>query len=620
MMYNLGLYRELEILLRNESQYCSEDGFLLKNAIIEAALGLRPDLLKLLLSHDALKRNFFVDVEGIVVFDKVRFQRFVMNKRFLPDSYTSFKNAIGLSDEYGNLIADSREVVLTWPFKDCVLEGGQTKEDVKRNEIFWNEILAPDEINRISEPKVFTGFKKFDSYGVHEVSDVSFDDNLVIQSNNYYSLCSLLPNNRKKFKLIYLDIPYNTGNDSFGYNDNFKHSAWLTFMKNRLELALQLLRDDGVLVVQCDDNEQAYLKVMLDCMRPLSFMNCVAVKMSEATGVKMNHAKKRFPKLKEYLLFYTMPQFEEFEDIDKYRVEQWDKENNLFLENMSIEKRGELLRVSQKEAITQADIDNINILLSDVKIVSLAKKLSNERLSETEKRDWLFDNAYRIIKTAGSNSLAKVVSSLKRPDQDMACAVSKKGVLFFYIVNYNEETPQPRLRIIFADENIEKNPCDFWQDIKTAGAIADEGGVKLENGKKPEKLLYRVIKNCTKRGDWILDFFTGSGTAAAVAMKMGRRFMVVEQLEGHIDLCVRRLCNVIDGDQTGISRSVGWYGGGSFVACSWQVLINILLIELIWPIVHQNYGIYGNRCSYMHFYRGKLNLKQLIIMSRNSKH
>lgn len=149
MMYNLGLYRELEILLRNESQYCSEDGFLLKNAIIEAALGLRPDLLKLLLSHDALKRNFFVDVEGIVVFDKVRFQRFVMNKRFLPDSYTSFKNAIGLSDEYGNLIADSREVVLTWPFKDCVLEGGQTKEDVKRNEIFWNEILAPDEINRI---------------------------------------------------------------------------------------------------------------------------------------------------------------------------------------------------------------------------------------------------------------------------------------------------------------------------------------------------------------------------------------------------------------------------------------------------------------------------------------
>ena len=146
-MNNNSLFVELEKLLRMESAYCTEDGVLLKNAIVEAALALRPELITKLLTHDGLKRNFFTEVEGVLVFDKVRFQKFVMNKRFLPDSYTSFKNKVGLTNEDGDFLSESREVVLSWPYKDCVLEGGQTKENAKRNEVFWNEILAPDEIN-----------------------------------------------------------------------------------------------------------------------------------------------------------------------------------------------------------------------------------------------------------------------------------------------------------------------------------------------------------------------------------------------------------------------------------------------------------------------------------------
>ena len=164
-MNNLSLFNELEQLLRNESAYCSEDGILLKNAIVEAALALRPSLIKLLLSHDGLKRNFFTEIDGVLVFDKIKFQKFVMNKRFLPDSYTSFKNKIGLTTEDGDFISDSREVVLSWPYKDCVLEGGQTKEDAKRNEVFWNEILAPDEINRLTEPKALCNFTRFNKMG-----------------------------------------------------------------------------------------------------------------------------------------------------------------------------------------------------------------------------------------------------------------------------------------------------------------------------------------------------------------------------------------------------------------------------------------------------------------------
>ena len=148
-MIKQNLFFELEKTLRMESKYCTEDGALIKNAIVEAALALRPDLLRLLLGNEELKRHFFSDVDGVLVFDKVKFQKFVMNKRFLPDSYTVYKNKIGLTNEDGEYIADSREVVLSWPYKDCVLEGGQTKEDAKRNEVFYNEILAPDEINRL---------------------------------------------------------------------------------------------------------------------------------------------------------------------------------------------------------------------------------------------------------------------------------------------------------------------------------------------------------------------------------------------------------------------------------------------------------------------------------------
>lgn len=164
-MDNLHLFHELESVLRMDSKYCMDDGTLIKNKIVEDALNLSHDLLKYLLSHDGLKKIFFSQVGETLVFDKVKFQRFVMNKSFLADSYTSYKNKIGLTDGNGNFISESREIVLSWPYKDCMLEGGQTKEDAKRNEIFWSETLAPDAINRLTEPKVLTGFKRYDRGG-----------------------------------------------------------------------------------------------------------------------------------------------------------------------------------------------------------------------------------------------------------------------------------------------------------------------------------------------------------------------------------------------------------------------------------------------------------------------
>lgn len=155
-----NLLHDLEQLLQSDPIYIS-DGKILRNVVIEAALRLDPSLIKLLIQSERIKSHFFVEVDGTLVFDKVKFQSFVSNKTFLPDSYTAFKNRIGLVDEQGNHLSQSQNVVLTWPYKDCVLEGSMTKEDKGRNEVFWNTILSPDDITRLFEPKVLTRWERW---------------------------------------------------------------------------------------------------------------------------------------------------------------------------------------------------------------------------------------------------------------------------------------------------------------------------------------------------------------------------------------------------------------------------------------------------------------------------
>ena len=159
-MNNTALFRELEHRLQREPGFCTSEGVLIRNAIAEAAMELRPELLRLLLGHEELRAFFFAEVEGVMIFDKVKFLRFVSNKNFLPDSFTAYRNRIGLADGTGDMLAERRQVVLSWPYKDCLLEGGQTREEARREEIFWNETLAPDEINRLTEPKALSHFHR----------------------------------------------------------------------------------------------------------------------------------------------------------------------------------------------------------------------------------------------------------------------------------------------------------------------------------------------------------------------------------------------------------------------------------------------------------------------------
>lgn len=249
--------------LNKNSKYVSDDGKLLKATVYSDVMMMDRELLSLLLSNEEIKQSFFEKVNETLIFDKQKFAWFIESKEFLPDSYTRYTNKIGLTHN-GNFISKSNDVVLDFPYKDCVLEGGQDKDEQKRKEIFYNEIIASDAITKMLAPKVFTKAKRYTKDGVEENITFNENDNLIIKGNNLIALSSLLRRYEGKVKCIYIDPPYNTGNDGFNYNDSFNHSTWLTFMKNRLELAKKLLREDGMIFVQCDDNEQAYLKVLMD--------------------------------------------------------------------------------------------------------------------------------------------------------------------------------------------------------------------------------------------------------------------------------------------------------------------------------------------------------------------
>jgi len=251
-------------VLKQDKRMFTESGHFLRNVAVELGYKADVDLLRFLLGDTTTKEHFFTDVDGTMVFDSQRFGWVVNNREFFPDSYTRFQNAIGLVDSQGRSIAQGRDTELVWPSKDCWLEGGQTKEDEKREEVFYNETLAPDQVDRLLAPKVLGSATRYDKKGSKPTTDFSDDDNLIIKGNNLLGLASLLPRYEGKVQLIFIDPPYNTGNDGFLYNDRFNMSTWLTFMRNRLVLARRLLTDTGTIYISLDNNCVHYAKVLCD--------------------------------------------------------------------------------------------------------------------------------------------------------------------------------------------------------------------------------------------------------------------------------------------------------------------------------------------------------------------
>ncbi len=565
-----NLLDNLKSLLQKDDRFVSQ-GELLKNKVIELAIKLDKELIELLLSDKQMKEVFFTQIGKATIFDKDKFIKYVSNKQFLKDSYTAFKNKIGLVDEKGEFISEKKEVVLSWPYKDCVLEGGMTKEDQKRDEIFWNETLAPDEISRLLDPKVFTNAKRIDKNGEHKLDRFRTDekgnikDNLIIKGNNLLALHSLKKRFAGKIKLIYIDPPYNREDENF-YNDSFRHSTWLTFMKNRLEVAKELLKSDGIIFVQCDDREHAYLKVLMDeIFERENFISSIAVKVKAPSGVATGGL---IFDVKENILVYGRKK--DIEPINNLIEKEIINEKSKTIEsyNLIFESEGEV-----GEKIAELETQNGKIEIRKMKNYSIRKVNFQDIKSIAE---FYVENFEKIFTTATlSGGIEQKIKQLipegglfsychtpakgKYKGQRMKYYVYKqRGVLFLkdnaIIKNLGRKKTAVKLEQL---TNIISK--DLWQ------GIANEGGVTLKYGKKPEELIRIILDLVTQKKDLVLDFFAGTGTTCAVAHKMGRQYIGVEQLDYGENSAVVRLKNVINGDQTGISKSVGWKGGGDFV-------------------------------------------------------
>ena len=512
-----NIFEIVEEILKTNSKYLSEDGKLLKATVYSDVMTMDEELLSMLLSDDAIKERFFKEINGTLIFDKQKFAWFLESKEFLPDSYTMYTNKIGLTHN-GYFISKSNDVVLDFPYKDCVLEGGQDKDNQKRKEIFYNETIASDEISKMLAPKVFTNAKRYTKDGVEE--NISFDenDNLIIKGNNLIALSSLLKRYEGRVKCIYIDPPYNTGNDSFNYNDSFNHSTWLTFMKNRLELARKLLSEDGSIFVQCDYNEQAYLAVLLDnIFGRNNLINQIIWKRKFGNA----NENQRLGTAVDYIFLY--------------------QRSDAFHINNVKEKNSEHVKEYIKNRFTRMDQDGPfkGELWMPYPLANPGKPTEN--LIYEYKGYSAPPKGWRMVK-----------SKLEELD--------RQGRLYF------PESKTQRIQEKKLLKEYEGQPVDaLWTDIFVINSQAKEA--LNFDGQKPEQLLQRVLLLGTNKNDLVLDFHLGSGTTAAVAHKMGRRYIGVEQMDYIQDITVERLKKVLEGEQGGISKTQNWQGGGSFVYC-----------------------------------------------------
>lgn len=540
-MDNLHLYHELEALLRNDSKYCMDDGTLIKAKIVEDALNLQPDLLKYILSHAELKANFFSEVSKTLVFDKVKFQQFVVNKSFLPDSYTAYKNKIGLTDQEGRFISESREVVLAWPYKDCMLEGGQTKEDTKRNEVFWSETLAPDEITRLTEPKALTGFQLYDKNGAHKVKYLAPTDNLLIKGNNLLALYSLKERFAEKVKMIYIDPPYyfakNKAGDSFCYNSNFKLSTWLVFMRDRLRVANELLSKDGVLLCHIKEDGVHWLKVLME--EVFGTENFVETFIWKNTDNPDSLSKKSRSSV-EYIIC-----FEKRKDASREYVGKETENGDAPLLNsgnsvheLSFPPKTIRFNIPDGTYFTGKP-DRVE-LVTDVNVVNHLNKNKVILKGEFKWGQQMLDDEI----ARGTYFLVK----------------SNKFSIRFQRPQGTTMAPEK-----FFDEQYLSKAIGVGTN-EDASTHLKNMGINFSFS-KPESIVAYFVRAVTKEDDWVMDFFVGSGTTAAVAMKMKRRFIAVDQMDYIGTETLKRLRKVIEGEQGGISTSVGWQGGGSFVYC-----------------------------------------------------
>lgn len=575
----MSFHAKLIDLLKTDPRLVDDEGDLVLSAVQDRAWKIDRDLVKLLLSDKEIKAKFFDEIEGHWIFNLNTFIDYISQKNFLDNSYTRFRNRIGLTIG-GKFLRERGEVALAWPYKDCCLEGGQTKDEEKRKEIFFNEVLAQDEINRLLDPKVLTNFRRYTARPViaRERSDRSnlppneetaspsarsdmevveekvtgfkrdengvIRENLIIKGNNLLALHTLKTQFRGQVKLIYIDPPYNTSGDAntFGYNNSFNHSTWLTFMANRIEIAKTLLRKDGVLAIAIDDAEQAYLKVICDdIFHRENFIGTLVVQTKPSGRTTDAYLATSH----EYILFYAketgVPEINFFElsDEQKSLYKEGEGENSY--------KWRDFLRTGGYSTPEERPNSFYPIYFNPKNNhISLKKESSSyvEILpidSSGKRRVWR--------KTPGSFTKHVEKGEIK-------ISQSNKGDWKVQIIDRIKKGIRPKS--VWAESKY---------DASSHGTKLLKGmfrGEKIFSFPKSIYAVQDVIDMFTERGgdDIILDFFAGSGTTAHAVLNLNekdegaRQFILCEQMD-YVETVTRERVRKVMQQQ----------GGGDFIYC-----------------------------------------------------
>lgn len=500
-----------KILKQEESFLDTETKELNYTKVKDSADKIDPKLIALLADHEETKEKFFTKIKDVYVFNINDF-KFFLDENKINNSYTQYANQIGLSDG-PDFLKDRGEVVLGFPYKDCVLEGGQSTEEgmdtyfefsdkskkyeektAKRSEVFFNQVLAHDEIDRLFDKKALVNWKRHtkdsgkDGVAVKYIErneDGAIKENFVIKGNNLLALHSLKSEFAGKIKLIYIDPPFNTGKDTFVYNDKFTRSTWLTFMKNRLEVAKDLLTDDGNIFIHIDINQSHYLKVLCDAVFDESnFVEELIWSYGSPSGGRAAGAKP--VNIHDYILHYT-------------KNYQRRKQNKIYIP-----------------------------------------------YSEKYIEDW--------FKYADSDG-RRYRRRMRGYDADGKAQWEKQ---------YLDESKGIPLSTVWNDiKQVYADPRAYKENQSQHTELKKD----FTGGQKPEALIKRLIEMTTDEGDFVLDYHAGTGTTLSVAHKMKRHWIGIEQMDYIHDLPESRLKEVVKGEQTGISKLVNWKGGGSFIYC-----------------------------------------------------
>ncbi len=394
-----------------------------------------------------------------------------------------------------------------------------------------------------------------------EKSELSFgssdSENMLIQGDNLLALKALEQDFANKIKCIYIDPPFNTGNAFEFYDDGIEHSIWLDLMFKRFVIMKNLLREDGFIMIHLDDEEMAYCKVLLDqVFGRRNYLNTITLTTNEPSGFKATSSS--IFSTANYILFYAKDKFKA--TINKVFIEKdYDKAYSKVVLNKNEDYSKWLFSTIKDELSKELGFDNSALA---------TKSIGKEKYEELVK-DYAIKNSDKVFRTAAIGGGAKIkrkdTIALSQKERNKVMVHPNEDVEGFYILNGEQ--------ILFYNKRLEEidgvlKPAqvitDVWTDIPVTG-IASEGNVVFKNGKKPEKLIHRCLSMTTDKGDWILDSFAGSGTTAAVAHKMNRKWITVEIGSQAVEHCYPRLKNIVEGaDKTGITNIVNWQGGGGF--------------------------------------------------------